>query len=167
MKKITTMAMAANFAILTGCASIIDGGSSVVEVKSTPEGATVVVTDEAGSKVHKAETPTTISLARGAGYFKAKSYSIELTKTGYKSQTIELRSSMNGWYIGNILFGGLIGFLVVDPLTGAMWKLTPEKIDATLDQDAAKVTMDGGRTLNIVLLEDVPVAMRKDMVALK
>ena len=27
---------------------------------------------------------------------------------------------MNGWYIGNILFGGLIGFLIVDPLTGAM-----------------------------------------------
>jgi hypothetical protein len=30
---------------------------------------------------------------------------------------------MDGWYIGNILFGGLIGILIVDPLTGAMWKL--------------------------------------------
>jgi hypothetical protein len=30
---------------------------------------------------------------------------------------------MDGWYIGNILFGGVIGFLIVDPATGAMWKL--------------------------------------------
>ena len=30
---------------------------------------------------------------------------------------------MDGWYIGNIVFGGLIGWLVVDPASGAMWKL--------------------------------------------
>ena len=30
---------------------------------------------------------------------------------------------MDGWYIGHILFGGLIGFLIIDPATGSMWKL--------------------------------------------
>lgn len=30
---------------------------------------------------------------------------------------------MDGWYVGNIIFGGLIGLLLVDPITGAMWKL--------------------------------------------
>lgn len=30
---------------------------------------------------------------------------------------------MDGWYMGNLLFGGFIGFLIVDPATGAMWKL--------------------------------------------
>lgn len=30
---------------------------------------------------------------------------------------------MDGWYWGNILFGGLIGMLAVDPATGAMYKL--------------------------------------------
>lgn len=31
------------------------------------------------------------------------------------------RATMNPWYMGNLLIGGLIG-LVVDPLTGAMFK---------------------------------------------
>ncbi|WP_174263189.1 CsgG/HfaB family protein [Citrifermentans bemidjiense] len=30
---------------------------------------------------------------------------------------------MNGWYWGNIVFGGVIGLLIVDPATGAMWKM--------------------------------------------
>lgn len=35
---------------------------------------------------------------------------------------------MNGWYIGNLLFGGIIGLLIVDPATGAMWTLIPRKL---------------------------------------
>jgi len=38
---------------------------------------------------------------------------------------------MSGWYWGNILIGGLIGMLVVDPLTGAMYKL-PDGANANL-----------------------------------
>ncbi len=45
--------------------------------------------------------------------------------------TTRLEATLDGWYIGNIIFGGLIGFLIVDPLTGAMWKL-PEQAMTSL-----------------------------------
>ena len=35
---------------------------------------------------------------------------------------------LNGWYIGNVVFGGLIGLLIVDPETGAMWRLDENPI---------------------------------------
>ena len=38
----------------------------------------------------------------------------------------------DGWYIGgNILVGGLIGWFIVDPLTGAMYTL-PKEVNADL-----------------------------------
>ncbi|WP_342358093.1 hypothetical protein [Arsenophonus nasoniae] len=33
---------------------------------------------------------------------------------------------------GNLFFGGLIGWLIVDPFNGGIYTLRPEKIDATL-----------------------------------
>ena len=49
------------------------------------------------------------------------------SKEGYEEQSQTLQSSMDGWYWGNFLFGGLIGMLAVDPATGAMYKLPPGK----------------------------------------
>ncbi len=51
---------------------------------------------------------------------------------GYKVTEVELTPKMSGWYWGNLLFGGLIGMLAVDPATGAMWNIAPEKIDRKL-----------------------------------
>ena len=58
---------------------------------------------------------------------------------------------MDGWYIGNILFGGLIGMLIVDPATGAMYNL-PDRVDINLDQDASS---DDQMTLNIDTFESL------------
>src|SRR5678816_1242997 len=58
-------------------------------------------------------------------------------------------------YSGNILFGGLIGLLAVDPATGAMYTLKPKEVSTTLD--ALKVSRHGNeQTLTVVLIEDVP-----------
>ncbi|MDB4525936.1 hypothetical protein N9065_03445 [Akkermansiaceae bacterium] len=40
--------------------------------------------------------------------------------------TQSLDASMDPWYAGNIIFGGILGVLVVDPATGAMWQLPKE-----------------------------------------
>ena len=56
-----------------------------------------------------------------------------MKKIGFEDKVISIESSMDGWYIANILFGGLIGMLAVDPATGAMWKL-PETADGSLDE---------------------------------
>ena len=45
---------------------------------------------------------------------------------------LKIDGAINGWYFGNIIFGGLIGMLAVDPATGAMYTLSPKEVLATL-----------------------------------
>jgi hypothetical protein len=105
-------------------------------------------------------SPATATLKKGDGYFKAASYKIRIEKSGYKPQEIELKSSLNfGWYlIGNIFIGGLLGWLVVDPLTGAMWTLSPDKVDAKLGMEGSSLQRDRG-SLMVLLLQDVPAEL--------
>ena len=109
--------------ICNGCASIVSKSQYPVTINSSPEGATVTVKNKHGVEIHKATTPATISLSAGAGFFSPASYSFEFQKVGYFPGSTSISAGLDGWYIGNILFGGLIGMLIVDPATGAMWKL--------------------------------------------
>jgi hypothetical protein len=107
----------------TGCASIVSKSQYPVTINSNPSGATVTVTNKRGVDVQKATTPATVTLAANAGFFSPASYSLQFEKDGCFPASTLLSAGMDGWYIGNILFGGLIGILIVDPATGAMWKL--------------------------------------------
>ena len=72
-------------------------------------------------------TPFQIILDKKAGYFQGKSYLVTLSKDGYKDISFNIKPTPNGWYLaGNFIFGGLLGWLIVDPATGAMWNLKPE-----------------------------------------
>jgi hypothetical protein len=84
----------------------------------------VTVKDKRGVELHRAVTPTTISLPSDAGFFSPARYTFEFEKEGFGPGLASLGASLDGWYIGNILFGGLIGMLIVDPATGAMWRLS-------------------------------------------
>ena len=105
--------------------------------------------------MHTGTTPMTVTLKRGAGYFKAESYTVKVSKEGYTPKDITVTGSVNGWYVANILFGGLIGLLIVDPITGAMYDLTPETVNATLDAMNVK-TSSNERSLTVVLAEQLP-----------
>jgi len=65
----------------------------------------------------------TVTLPSKAGYFQSASYQFAFEKDGYYPANSSLSAHLNGWYWGNIIFGGLIGIVIVDPATGAMWKL--------------------------------------------
>lgn len=119
---------------LTGCASILKGGSQDVEFRSTPSDATFVVRDLKGDAGQiNGSTPGRATLRRGAGYFKGAEYEVTVSKEGYTPATVLLTSGVNAPYgFGNLLLGGLIGYLIVDPATGAMWSLKPEAVDVTL-----------------------------------
>ena len=71
-----------------------------------------------------------------AGFFAKESYTISLQLNGYKTKTITVECKLNSWYFGNILIGGLLGFLIIDPATGAMYKLDNDGIIETLDRNA-------------------------------
>jgi hypothetical protein len=72
-----------------------------------------------------------------------------------------ITGTMSGWYIGNILFGGLIGMLAVDPVTGAMY-VFPESVSAALDAEAAKTSSSKESTLKIVSTESLSAEQMKD-----
>jgi hypothetical protein len=139
----------------SGCATIVAKSTQKVQVSSEPAGATVTITNRAGNVVHTGTTPLTATLRKGAGYFKKEAYLLRFTKDGYQPQDLELHGEMSGWYIGNILFGGLIGMVAVDPNTGAMWRLVPKAPSVTLAPlKAARPVEQGGPML--ISLDEVP-----------
>jgi len=76
-----------------------------------------------------------------------------------------VKCSLNGWYFGNIIFGGLIGLLIVDPATGAMYRLDVNYIDEPLTP--TNTTADKGQTLKIMDINDLSQDMRSHLVSLK
>ncbi len=148
---------------LTGCASIVGKNLYPVTINSNPDDATIVIKDEKGKQVYRGKTPTTVTLSSGEAYFHAKKYTVTFSRSGYEDQTTEIKAGLSGWYFGNILFGGLIGLLIVDPLTGNMWTL-PTETTITLSQKVALNNND--RSLRIALLDQVPESVRKRLVRL-
>jgi hypothetical protein len=164
MRKIfACLALASVF--LGGCATIVGDRTQLIPISSTPSDATVLITDEKGAQIFKGETPTTVTLRKSDGsYWGGKDFTVRISKAGYETQVIPVTSNPNGWYIGgNLIFGGLIGWFIVDPLTGAMYTLTPEQVSATLGGSAAHNNTGQKGSISIVLLEDVPAALKGQM----
>jgi len=129
--------------ILTGCASIVSKSNWPVAIKSTPDQADISITDSKdGTEIFKGKTPAVVTLSSKWGYFKGKSYKTQISKQGFDTQIRPITFEVNGWYFGNILFGGLIGMLIVDPLTGAMRALDPATINATLQSKSSDIPCD-------------------------
>ena len=147
-----------------GCASIVSKTNYPVAVSSSPEGVNITVIDQNGREVYKGQTPTTLTLNSKKGFFSGASYRVVFEKDGYSTSEITLEKQLDGWYFGNILFGGLIGMLIVDPATGAMWKL-PEHCSAVLKPNVSALNLDG-QNVKIVYLQDVPRDMMGEMAPL-
>lgn len=154
MKKLIATSIAAMF--MSGCATIFDGGNQPVTIKSIPDTATISISNRSGEKIHSGTTPATVTLKRGAGYFKSEIYTIKVDKPGYQSKEVTITGSINGWYIANLLFGGVIGLLIVDPISGAMYNLSPESVTATLESMNVNTSKSDG-SLTVVLAQDLPV----------
>ncbi len=117
-----------------------------------------------GISVYQGLTPSMVTLSASNGFFQPAKYQVEFTKNGAPTQTIPLTSDIDGWYFGNILFGGLIGMLIVDPATGAMWKL-PENVNASMTS-MASVTSENGKTIRIVDRKSVPAGIQDQLIAI-
>jgi len=116
-----------------GCASIVKGTRQSVSIQSTPPGCRVTVSEMSGAVITTQQTPCTVSLARGRGFFSAGDYRVRFEMQGYAPAEIKVSGSLGGWYvIGNFFIGGLIGWVIIDPLTGAMWTLGPDPVNANL-----------------------------------
>jgi hypothetical protein len=161
--------------VLTGCASIIKGGGPEgFTVRSQPLGASVTITDlSTGVVVGTGTTPHMVMLKKSHGFFKGAKYKIDLELPGYAPVVSQIDTTVSGWYVaGNLVFGGLIGWLIVDPATGAMWTLSREAIDVPLTPaatpeklPASTPTSSGeGAYIGVAALASVPPSARSHLV---
>lgn len=128
MKKITVSLLVISLSIiLAGCATIISGSKQSVKIYSTPSDATVSI-----NNVVVGNTPLTKDISR-----KEKSVSIKIELDGYETYTTSLERKFNAWFLGNIIFGGIIG-IIIDPITGAIYKFEPKEINAKLTEKEAQ-----------------------------
>ena len=106
--------------LLSSCATIMSGSKQYVKFDSSPASASIFI-----DEVEVGKTPFEIKLARKS------EHSVMIKLEGYQTYQTTLTKKLNGWIFGNILIGGLIG-LIIDPITGAMYNLSPNEINAQM-----------------------------------
>lgn len=164
------LCLAIAMATLTSCASIVSKSNWPVTFHSNPDGANISITNKKGVEVYSGKTPATMKLKSGSGFFGKESYTVLLNMQGYETKTIKLDCKLNGWYFGNILFGGLIGLLIVDPATGAMYKLDKDFIEETLSKGSGATTQAAPAnqpSLQILNKQELPAGWAKHLVRLQ
>ncbi len=122
-----------SFLCLSACARIVSHNVYPVIVDSSPDGVPFIIKNQAGIQVESGVTPQQVTLKANVGYFEAESYAVSFNKEGFQTGPFILDTSLDEWYFGNLLFGGFIGMLIIDPITGAMWEL-PEKFSVEFKQ---------------------------------
>ena len=157
--KLAMSLLASASLLATGCASIVSKSDWPVTFKSNPSGAKIVIRDHQGKELHNGTTPFTVTLHASKGYLQAATYNFEVTQEGFKPASGTVKAGVNGWFFGNFGFGGLIGFLIVDPLTGAAFRLPPEASVDLLPVTTAASTS----SLTILALNDVPPQLRSQL----
>jgi uncharacterized protein YceK len=98
---------------LGGCASIIKGTSQSIAISTPPAtGAECTLTSSQGS--WSVLTPGAVTVERSKEDIQAR-----CVKPGYEDAVAMIPSNFEGWTVGNLVFGGLIG-VGVDAATGAL-----------------------------------------------
>ena len=117
-------------------------------------------------EVYRGTTPATATLDASAGYFDGQKFTITFFKDGYHPTTVQVDRRINDWYVGNVVFGEFIGWLIVDPLTGAMWALNSEQVNGTLAETVATNGTSSAQ-LRIVAINSVPEDTRSRMIRVR
>src|SRR5690606_24180125 len=115
MKKFLLLLVIGMGGLFTGCATIIHGSKQAVGISSNPANAVVTINGQQFGR-----TPVTATLSR------KDHHRVTIELDGFMPYDIQLTRKVDGWIVGNIVFGGLIG-LAVDAITGGMYKLTPDQ----------------------------------------
>jgi hypothetical protein len=158
--KFTLIALSGIILLASSCASIVSKSSYPISINSGPSEARLVITDKKGIDIFEGQTPATIVLDASAGFFSKASYQATFEKEGYQTKTVPIEFKLDGWYIGNIVFGGLIGWLIVDPATGAMYKLKTEFLNETLVKNS---TSSVDKELKVYALNEIPEGWKENL----
>lgn len=166
MKQISAIALSAVFLMTTGCASIVSKSSWPITINSVPENAKISITDKKGIEIYNGQTPATLKLKSGSGFFGKARYQVKFEKEGYQSRTLPVEFKLNGWYIGNIVFGGLLGLLIIDPATGAMYRLETKYLNETLVKNSTTANVENQEQLKVYGINEIPQDWKNHLVKL-
>lgn len=162
--KIKTASIVLSSSILfTSCASIVSKSSYPISINSAPSEAQIVIKDKKGIEIFSGQTPATLKLKSGSGFFGKARYQVTFNKSGYQTKTVPIEFKLNGWYFGNLLFGGVLGMLIIDPATGAMYKIETEFLNETL----LPTKTTASNELRVYNIGEIPAEWKNHLVSLK
>lgn len=164
--KLTALLLLSASMFLSNCATIVSKSAYPVSIDTNPKGVKVVITDKKGKEIFKGTSPTAVRLKSGAGFFSRAEYQVKLYANGYDEKIIPVTFKLNGWYFGNIIFGGLLGMLIIDPASGAMWRIDKNAGDIFESLDKS-TNVTGTPTLKIMNINDIPENMKQQLVKIK
>ena len=146
-------------AFLSSCASIVSKTNWPVSIDSKPEGVHVSITNKRGVEIFTGKTPLVTKLKSGSGFLTKESYTVVMTYNGIEKRKINLECSINGWYFGNLFIGGLIGMLIVDPATGAMYRLDRKEVYEVFKETSTS-------QLKVLDINNIPLEWKTNLVEL-
>jgi hypothetical protein len=115
MKTLPIVAIASLGVALSGCATVVEGTSQSIAVTSPPTtGAYCTLTSTEGNWT--VLTPGVATVEKSKEDIVA-----HCSKEGWQDASATIPSDFQGWTVGNLVLGGVIGF-GVDALSGAMHK---------------------------------------------
>lgn len=126
------------------CATIMQGTTQNLGIGSNPTGASVLVDGQQQGK-----TPIVTKLSRKDNHI------VRLELDGYQPYETTLSRSVSGWIWGNIVFGGIPG-LAVDAISGGLYKLKPDQIQAELQKEGVSMRLEEDMLLIAVTLRVDP-----------
>ena len=146
---------------LTGaCSSLVN---TPITLESIPTDATITITDKSGVEVYKGNTPAETNLMASSGWFSKTSYQVKFEKEGFDSKTVPVEFKPDGWYFGNTLFGGVVGLLIVDKATGAMFKLDKAFLNETLIISTSSADKE---ELRVFEMNEIPLEWKNHLLSL-
>jgi hypothetical protein len=137
-KHVSASAIVLTLVSLSGCATIVTGANQGVMVESDPSGAACTVARDGTQLAAISTTPNTVIIGKGWS-----DLALDCKKEGHADSKTSAVSKFQPWALGNILIGGIIGF-IVDGATGAITEypkvvsllLVPAEFPSEKERDA-------------------------------
>jgi hypothetical protein len=109
----TLTAVAAASLLLSGCASVVRGSTESILITTPPTtGASCILSNPRGNWT--VVTPGVVEVKKSK-----QDVRVTCTKDGFQDGVASIESGFEGWTVGNLLIGGLIG-LGIDAATGSI-----------------------------------------------
>lgn len=131
-------------ASLTSCATIMHGTRQSVGIASNPTNACVWL-----DRTYVGNTPIIVEMTRKDNHI------VTIQLDGYQTYEAAFSRQVSGWVFGNVVFGGVIG-LAVDAISGGIYRLTPDQIQAELRSNNTTCAKKSSDSYVFVVLEPNP-----------